>query len=384
MGNPFKPTFGATPLFLAGRTGLLEEFVDSLDNGPGSPGRATIYTGARGTGKTVMLNEAEDLARKRGWIVVSETATPGFLSRLVQEHLPRVLQNLLPAQAKHEVTSITLPLGLGGASRDRLLETAGRPDTFRGLATRICDLLAKQQTGLLVSLDELHQNQLPELREFALSVQHLFRENREFVFLAAGLPVSVNSIINDDLLTFLRRSDRHSLGRIPEAEVADAIQSTFEQSERSISMDQAVEAAKATVGYPYLVQLVGFHVWKQNRSNPEVSDDDVTVGIDAARRRLGSVVHEAAIADLSEIDRTFLLAMAQDDGPSKMSDLAGRLTVDTNYASQYRLRLIANELIESVGHGMVDFSLPYLRDYLRDHPALEAQQLAPDRKDVQP
>jgi len=50
-----------------------------------------------------------------------------------------------------------------------------------------------------------------------------------------------------------------------------------------------------------------------------------------------------------------------------MADLQDRLGVDVNYASQYRLRLIAAELIESVGHGYVDFGLPYLREYLRDH-----------------
>ena len=41
------------------------------------------------------------------------------------------------------------------------------------------------------------------------------------------------------------------------------------------------------------------------------------------------------------------------------------------YASQYRLRLIAAELIESSSHGYVDFALPYLREYLRDEAAAD-------------
>jgi Mn-dependent DtxR family transcriptional regulator len=88
-------------------------------------------------------------------------------------------------------------------------------------------------------------------------------------------------------------------------------------------------------------------------------------------------VHEPAIADLPGVARTFLLAMAHDDGPSKMSDIAARLKVDANYASQYRLRLIATELIEPVGHGRVGFTMPYLRDYLREHAALDAQRELP-------
>ena len=52
-----------------------------------------------------------------------------------------------------------------------------------------------------------------------------------------------------------------------------------------------------------------------------------------------------------------------------MADVASRLDADANYASQYRLRLIAADMIRPAGHGRVDFTLPYLRDYLREHAA---------------
>lgn len=64
--------------------------------------------------------------------------------------------------------------------------------------------------------------------------------------------------------------------------------------------------------------------------------------------------------------------MAQDDGPSRMADIQRRLGVDVNSASQYRLRLIAAELIHATRRGYVDFALPYLREYLREHSAAEA------------
>lgn len=56
---PSTPTFGASPPILAGRGELIEEFGGALEDGPGAPGRATIYSGARGTGKTVLLNAVE-------------------------------------------------------------------------------------------------------------------------------------------------------------------------------------------------------------------------------------------------------------------------------------------------------------------------------------
>jgi hypothetical protein len=115
--------------------------------------------------------------------------------------------------------------------------------------------------------------------------------------------------------------------------------------------------------------LVGAQTWRLHASAVEVTVEDAQRGVANALRRLGSLVHEPALADTSAIDRSFLLAMVQDDGPSKMADIQRRLGVDVSYASQYRLRLLAAELIEPVRHGYVDFALPYLREYLREHAA---------------
>lgn len=374
--NPFKPSFGVSPPLLVGRSRLLEDFSAALEDGPGAPGRATLYTGARGTGKTVMLNEVESLARHRGWLAISETATPGFLDRLTTEHLPYLLRDQDPEGTATSLTSVTLPLGLGGASFGS--EETHRPEMgLRNQLTRLCDLLEPNGAGLLLTLDEVHRHQLGELRNLAATIQHLFREEREVAFVGAGLASSVSSVLNDEVLTFLRRADHHVLGPVPLADVARALVGPIEAEGRSIGNEDAMRAAQATNGYPFLIQLVGYHVWRRSPDVPRISSEDVSQGILAAHRRLGSLVHEPTIAGLSDIDRTFLLAMAQDDGPSAMGEIAERLQVDANYAGQYRLRLIDADLIHSAGHGRVEFAVPYLRDYLREHVALDAQRQAP-------
>ena len=52
-----------------------------------------------------------------------------------------------------------------------------------------------------------------------------------------------------------------------------------------------------------------------------------------------------------------------------MSDITARLGKSSQYASNYRRRLLDSELIEIPASGQVDFALPYLRDYLRKHAA---------------
>ena len=76
---------------LVGRDDTLEMFGEGMDDGPGSPYRALLLTGPRGSGKTVMLNAVEDLARERGWVVVSETSRPGMVDQLTSTTLPELL-----------------------------------------------------------------------------------------------------------------------------------------------------------------------------------------------------------------------------------------------------------------------------------------------------
>jgi hypothetical protein len=101
--NPFTPTFGVTPPMLVGRDEEISTFADALD-GPGAPGRAMLFTGARGSGKTVMLNAVEDAAARRGWLVISETTRPGVADELTKTVLPGLLSEHHPGAVQSHVT----------------------------------------------------------------------------------------------------------------------------------------------------------------------------------------------------------------------------------------------------------------------------------------
>jgi hypothetical protein len=105
--------------------------------------------------------------------------------------------------------------------------------------------------------------------------------------------------------------------------------------------------AAGTQGYPFLIQLVGAQTWRLRRTARNISAADARTGVENARRRLGSLVHAPALKEASDIDKSFLL--------------------DKGYASVYRQRLIDAELIETARYGYVGFTLPYLREYLREH-----------------
>ncbi|EME64998.1 hypothetical protein G352_12212 [Rhodococcus ruber BKS 20-38] len=366
MRNPFRPSFGVTPPLLVGRGDLVEDFGASLDDGPGAPGRATLYTGARGVGKTVMLNQAEEQARRRGWLVISETATPGLVDRLTREHLPLLLHEHRDPPARRRLSGGSV----AGVSVSWTDVADDRPEAgLRRQLEELTGILADHGTGLLISVDEMHRRRSGDLRELGAVVQHAFREERELAFVGAGLPAAVSDLLSDDVVTFLRRADRHVLGAVSLDDVAEAIRVPVEESGRSIGDEQCRTAAAATGGYPFLIQLVGHNMWRRHPDREHITAEDVADGVAAARRRIGSLVLEPSLADLSQIDRSFLVAMAVDDGPSRIGDVARRLGVNGTYASQYRLRLINAELVEPAGYGRLDFTMPYLREYLREHAA---------------
>jgi Mn-dependent DtxR family transcriptional regulator len=61
--------------------------------------------------------------------------------------------------------------------------------------------------------------------------------------------------------------------------------------------------------------------------------------------------------------------MSHDDGPSKVTEIARRMDKSTQYVNVYRARLIAAGIIGAANYGSVDFALPYLREYIREHAA---------------
>jgi hypothetical protein len=310
-----------------------------------------------------MLNTAEDQARKRKWAVVSETATPGFVARIRDTHLPALLAELDPPRFRF--TGVTAPGNLGGATWQTTTSYPVDAD-LRTRAMLAADLLAQRRAGLLITLDEIHSVTVPELRQLGTVVQHAFREGRELAFAGAGLSGAVSDLLKDFQLTFLRRAERHHLGKVPGPEVAHALREPIRTAGGAVSDDALSVMTEGTEGYPFLIQLIGHRSWIA-ADDGAIDRDTALRGVADARRRLGSLVHEPALGDCSEVDKTFLVAMAHDNGPSQIGEVQRRMGVDKYYAASYRRRLIAKELISPAGRGLVAFTIPGIGDYLREH-----------------
>lgn len=372
MPNPFKPTAGARPPLLIGREDMREDFSDSIEDGPGAPGLLTIFTGPRGVGKTVMLGEMEDEAIEHDWVVISETATPGLVGRIA-ESIRLTEEELGDGPPSRRIKGVTV-----GPVR---VDTQIPPDRqvhWRRLAGKLLDRLQGHQSGLLVTVDEIHAVDRTELSELAAVVQHLIRDNLPIALAVAGLPKAVSDLLDDGVSTFLRRAERYDLHSAEIPAVQDAFEKTFKDSGISIDKEQLGNIAEATGGYPFLIQLVGYHVWKQaTKAANTVTDEALRTGVEGARQRMGATVLQSAYTSLSSIDQTYLLCMAEDEGPSSTSKIASRMAVGHQYAGVYRRRLIDAGVITPDGHGLVNFAVPRLREYLREQPGYGVHPTTP-------
>ncbi|CAB0574651.1 ATP-binding protein [Corynebacterium diphtheriae] len=343
----------------------------------GAHERISLITGLRGVGKTVLLNAFEEEARARSWWVISETATAGFTERII-DALFRKASEILHTH-RRKLSGITLP-SIGGIQFSDILEHQPKI-TLRSVLTEILSWqeeidrkLGQDSVGLLITLDELHYHRREEVIDFGATIQHLVREDLNISVAMAGIPQSIKPLLASEEgknpVTFLRRANRIDLGLIDNNEVRKALAEPVEKVGFTWESDALTDAAEACGGYPFMIQLIGQQCFKRKRSN-FITVDSVAEAAVVAKRKLGQLVHEPALADLSEVDRTFLVAMAADDAPSTMSDIAQRLGVNSQYAGNYRRRLIDAEIITSSGYGQVDFELPYMREYLREHAVVD-------------
>lgn len=358
--NPFTPTFGMVPPYMAGRTYIIDDILRALDRGPGDPNLATIFIGARGTGKTTLLSYLASEAGAHGWISVSVAASPGMLED-IYEQAKLAAAEFIGKDSNSTLTGINIGQFLG-------LEWESKPQSAGNWRTRMNVLfkeLEQHGIGLLITIDEVRVT-FDEMISFASTYQLFVREGKRVGLLMAGLPHQVSALLRNESVSFLRRCVQHHLDSISDAEIANALKQTIESEHRAVSSEGLETMVGAIGGFPFMMQLVGFRAWDQHPSIDLISQDDIERGIMLAKADLRQRVLEPTYRELSNGDISFLEAMAPDEGVSLLSDIAKRMGVSSNYASQYRSRLIEQGIIGERGRGKVAFELPFFREYTKE------------------
>lgn len=351
--NPFKPTAGMNPPELIGRDAILDDFSDALDNGPGSPERLMRVSGVRGVGKTVLLNAMGDIARDRGFTVVDVAANKGFCERILAA-LTRE-----PALTSVSVSPSVFGVQAGSINPSKSPTSLGE-EMFR----------ASRHGGLFVTLDEIQDAPIDELRVLGNEIQLLIRQEANVAFAFAGLPTAVDDAVGADALTFLQRAKHTELSRLSDYEVGMSFEDTVARAGGLLREEAAERMTKAAAGYPFMVQLVGYYTWQaaMRRNAAIIEEEDAERGIARARENFDSMVIGPALRRLPDRQVEYLTAMARcEEHPASTAGVSRFMGLTTKDTSSYRKRLIDAALIEAAGYGKVSFAVPYMREYLLEH-----------------
>jgi len=354
--NPFTASFGVpNDLTFVGRQRELSEFLEGLDEQPGSTHRAITVAGPRGVGKTSLLTVLADHARATGWITASVTAGPGAAERILDK-AQLAAESLLDPEPRRRLTGISV----AGFSLQSQAFPPDTPSWWRRI-NKLLDVLEENGSGLVIAVDEVHRDE-QELRPLFQQYQELVNDRRNIAIIMAGLPDAVDGILTEYSLTFVQRAFHQTLGPIDLDLIKDAYLSAFAASGKSISPDAAETAAQLSEGHPYLYQLIGYYTWRA-ATNGSATMTDVAAALSPAKATAGRNLYGMEVIGLTPRERDFLDALLSKDSAT-ISEIAAQMSTSTNNAYYYRNRLVNKGLVVSRARGSVELASAYLRDYL--------------------
>jgi len=376
---PYKPIFGRVPEVMAGRSELLDRHVLALRSGPGDPLFTRVFVGERGVGKTAYLAVLERAMREQhGWIVLhhqareDESAIPDLLTRLPDATTAawggrgrgqRELQRELTVEVNAAIVKVS------GRVSD---PTPSAPDSaLRGFERALRKLgprATERDSGILIAIDEaqvLNTNHLGELGAIAQVLAH--EEDHPIALALAGTRELTELLLASG--TFLERQRPTELQMLTRDEASLAL--IEPAAARGVrwepdALKQVVDAAR---GYPYFIQLGGYHAWEHaagattiTRADADHASDQVIEEADRIFiqrwRRLGPAQKQYLAAAA--------IAAAQAGGGIVRTG-ALNATLGKTHAELTRVRsalINDHRLLRASSQGEIQFTIPRFADWL--------------------
>ena len=358
--NPFTPSFGGKPKHFFGRESILLR-VSSTLSGDDSPDRILFITGPRGCGKTALLEQLSQVAASHRWMVIdvhSSDTVHDIMAHLDKNHTPTSV-SLAP-----KISVLGTDVSFGEAK-------LGSSQVSSGLTQTLLDTCAslKTKSGVFITIDEIQKISEDDMECICAAVQMAKRKGYPIALMMAGLPGSKKKVASYAGCTFMQRVKDERIASLLIDETIAAFKGLCNRvSQFEIDDAQLYEAAAFSQGYPYLIQLVGYHL-------VELADAEYPVGVAKITMQDINVIQDEVYATyrdnvlmpstgtLKGEGRAYLAAMAKtmdEEGVASTGDVAAELGKTTTQLSSCRQNLIERRLVIPVGYGKVRFGLPHL------------------------
>lgn len=379
--SPYTPGAGTKPPYLAGRQSVLEDADKSLRSAVhGYPQKSVIYYGLRGVGKTVLLNEIEDIADELDILYAHiEIAEKGSFLRQIAIASNKILHRLSFAEAAKEMGRKALgflqAFNLTYNPEDQTL-TAGMSEPSAYVVTKILseDLTelfitmgkTAQKAGKVVCffIDEIQYMKEDEMEALINALHRVNQRGLPIILYGAGLP-KILSILGDVKSYAERLFKYESIAELSNEDVYKAVVEPAKRLNVSYTEEAVAEIRKWSRGYPYFVQELCNTVW-ENTDTEGIGLSDVNKVVPIFLSHLDESFFKMRYERCTKKEHDFLFAMVRcGELPCTISNVAQFMKKKVNSISPIRAQLISKGIIYSTGHGEIDFTVPLFDEYLK-------------------
>lgn len=343
MANPYTLVFGQPPVEMIERRAqadrIISEFVQERP-----ANYLNLITGIRGSGKTVFLTDiAQRIGERKEWTVVNMNPQRDLLESLIMKLDSNIKLSRIFQEAEINLQAFGQSLSISGA---------GAPPIRDPEEALIRMIRSMQRKGrrLLITLDEATNSK--DIRVFASAYQLFLREGLQVFLLMTGLQAEIDRLRNAKGMTFLERAPRTVLQPLNFSAMTQKYAETLR-----IGEDEASRLAKATKGYSFAFQTIGYYAW-ENPYDPEKAFQD-------AKEYLKEFAYHKIWTELSPKDREVVVAIQQ-SGSGEVLQIRQLLQWTSNQFNPYRDRLIKAGVIHSPQNGYVSFSLPWFGEFAEE------------------
>jgi hypothetical protein len=339
-----------------------------------------MLTGLRGTGKTVLLNEFEDIAIGRGYFHEHiEVSEDGNLAPALASALRRVL---LGMDAKKRIgEGVRRALGVLKAFNLRIPDGAelsidveavlGPADSgdlatdLSGLFVELGEVARDHSTGILLTMDELHYVDLPTFTALITGLHRASQRRLPITVAGAGLPTLAS--LTGDAKTYAERMFTFPpIGSLSEDQATEALQAPASDHHVEWTSDALACILDLTECFPYFLQEFGKRAWDVADGPNIINLDDVKRSVPLATAELDDGFFHVRTGSVSASERAYLRAMAElGPGPVKTSKVAQILDKDPRGVGPARDNLIKRALCYSPRWGEIAFTVPLFDQYMK-------------------
>jgi AAA ATPase domain len=385
--NPYTPGAGARPPLLAGRETELDDFTVALERlAAGRHARSFVLDGLRGVGKTVLLNEADVIAREHGWVSsgVIECNEDDDLALLMARLCHRSLRRLSTTRrlssgverALGVLRAFTLSADTTGTWRFNIdvqavkgVADSGDPEIdIVELLGEVGKVASEHGSGAAFFLDELQFLGKPGMALLAAAMHGISQQNTPVLLIAAGLP-QLPLLLKNAKPYSERLFDYRTIGGLPRATAAAALTVPAQRLEASFDAEALERILDRSGGYPHFLQQWGETVWRESEG-PAITLRDVEIAEELVNDELDRRFFRDRYEKATEAEQIYLAAMADlGDGGHTSAEIAGHMRLNQRDVSVRRAGLIEKGLIFNPLGTQLDFTVPQFAAYLRrTHP----------------